>query len=152
MTLSAQDRSVLKHLQSDLSQSRQSIAEVVGMSATTLWRRVNELESTGVIAKTVALVDAHKAGLDVCVLVSVSLKSHEPDTRARFEEAINQHANVMECFLVTGGSDYMLIVRTSTVAAFEMMLMEDILGHPAVATASSNIALRQSKYTTALPL
>lgn len=143
---------MLKHLQTDISRPRQEIADAVGMSATTLWRRVNELESTGVIAKTVALVDAHKAGLDVCVLVSVSLKSHEPSTRASFEEAINQHAHVVECFLVTGGSDYMLIVRTSTVSAFETILMEDILGHPAVATASSNIALRQSKYTTALPL
>lgn len=122
------------------------------MSPTTLWRRVNELEKTGVITGKVALIDPEKAGLNVCVLVSVSLKSHEPETRARFENAIDRHPNIMESFLVTGSADYMLVVRAHSVAAFEGFLMTDILGNDAVANASSNIALRQNKYTTVLPL
>ena len=58
----------------------------------------------------------------------------------------------MECFSVTGEFDYMLIVRIKSVIAFEKFLMEHILGQPSVASASSQISLREHKYSTELPL
>lgn len=152
MALSKHDRAILKLLQEDISPARQALAEAAGLSSTTLWRRMNELENQGIIRRKVALVDPEKAGLDVCVLVSINLTSYEPETRAHFERDVDANPHIMECYRVTGGSDYMLTVRTPSVSAFEAILIKDILAHPAVASASSNITLRQTKYTTALPL
>ena len=65
---------------------------------------------------------------------------------------MNRSPKIMESFLVTGTFDYMLMIRTKTVGHFAKLLMDEILAQKAVASASSNIALRQRKYTTTLPL
>jgi len=122
------------------------------MSQSTLWRRVNELESAGAIKKRVALLDPDIVGLSVCVFLSINLVNHTAKVRAEFEAFVEQSPQIMECFSVTGGFDYMLIVRARSVLAFEAFLMDEVLGHKSVASASSQIALRQHKYSTELPL
>ena len=150
--LSASDVTVLNLLQSDISLSRQELAEKAGLSPSTLWRRISELEVIGAIRKRVALLNPDKVGLSVVVFVSINLVDHTKETRNTFEEFVNRSPNIMESFLVTGTFDYMLIIRTKTVGHFEKLLMDEILAQKAVASASSNIALRQRKYTTTLPL
>ena len=150
--LSAADIRVLKLVQHDIGLSKQDIADAAAMSPATLWRRINDLETEGVIRKRVALLDAEKVGLPVCVFLSVNLKNYEEKLRESFHTFVETTPEIMECFSVTGGFDYMLIVRTKSVAAFEEFLMNKILRHKSIATASSQISLRQQKYTTQLPL
>ena len=152
MQISEKDAEILRCLQDGPDQTRQELAERVGLSASTLWRRVSELEAAGVIRKRVTLLDPDKVGLPVCVFVSVNLTDHSGSSRSSFETLVNGTPEIMECFSVTGAFDYVLLVRTRSVVDFEHLLMETILGHGAVANASSQIALRQQKYTTALPL
>lgn len=152
MQLSAQDISILAELQSGSEEGRLKLAEKLGMSATTLWRRVNELKKSGVIREDVTLLDPDKVGYPVCVFVFVNLKDYHLDTRQAFEQFIQHAPEIMECFSVTGANDYTLIVRSRSVSDFEHFLMEKILSHPAVESASSQISLRQHKYTTAFPL
>ena len=150
--LSVADIRVLKLLQNDIGMSRQELADAAGMSPSTLWRRVTELEATGAIRGRVALLDHEAIGVPVCAFLSVNLVSHETDIRRKFESLIDATPEIMECFSVTGGFDYMLIIRTKSVADFESILMERILGHPSVASTSSQISLRQHKYSTELPI
>ncbi|NIA27089.1 MAG: winged helix-turn-helix transcriptional regulator, partial [Desulfobulbaceae bacterium] len=128
------------------------LAECLGMSPSTLWRRINELEQVGAIEGRVALLNPEKVGLPVCVFVFINMVNHDKQTLAEFVRFVNDTASIMECFAVTGTHDYTLIVRASSVGAFEKILMEQILPHASVASASSQIALRQHKYSTALPL
>lgn len=150
--LSPADRRVLSVLQDDADRSRKDMAERAGMSASSFWRRATELQRRGLVRGRVTLLDPIRAGFPVCVLLSVNLKDHDEATQRGFETLIQSTPEVMECFSVTGGFDYVMIIRTPTIQAFEALLMKRILGHSSVDSASSQIALRQHKYTTALPL
>ena len=65
-------RQILEALQADCRLSTQALADKVGLSATPVWRRIKELEDSGVIRRHVALVDREKLGLNICVLANVS--------------------------------------------------------------------------------
>lgn len=150
--LSKSDIRVLKLLQQDISLSNLEMAEKAGMSQSTLWRCINELQNSGAIRKRVALLDPDIIGVSVCVFLSVNLVSHDSTVRSDFETFVRQTPEIMECFSITGGFDYMLMVRSQTVQAFETFLMDQVLGHKSIQSASSQIALRQHKYSTELPL
>ena len=152
ISLSDADIAVLRAIQADASLTARELAERLGMSPSTLWRRVNELEQIGAIEGRVALLNPDKVGLPVCVFVFINMVNHDKQTLADFVRFVNDTASIMECFAVTGAHDYTLIIRASSVGAFEQLLMEQILPHASVASASSQIALRQHKYSTALPL
>jgi len=150
--LSGTDLAVLRAIQEDASLTARELAEKLGMSPSTLWRRVNELEQVGAIESRVALLNPDKVGLPVCVFVFINMVNHDKQTLTDFVRFVNDTASIMECFAVTGAHDYTLIIRASSVGAFEQILMEQILPHTSVASASSQISLRQHKYSTALPL
>jgi Lrp/AsnC family transcriptional regulator len=152
VSLSETDVTILRAIQEDASLTARELAEKLGMSPSTLWRRVNDLEQVGAIEGRVALLNPDKVGLPVCVFVFINMVNHDKQTLTDFVRFVNDTANIMECFAVTGAHDYTLIVRASSVGAFEQILMEQILPHASVASASSQIALRQHKYSTALPL
>lgn len=152
MNLTAKDAEILRILQEGAVDGRKEIAEQVGMSSTTLWRRINELETSGLIQKQVTLLDAEKIGFPVCVFVFVNLKDYSIETRQAFESFVERTPNVMECYSVTGVHDYILLLRNRSVSDFERFLMDEILSHPGVESASSQISLRQHKYTTSLPI
>lgn len=152
MPLLENDRKILAALQRDATLTLKQLSERLAMSQSTLWRRIQDLQASGVIRGRVTLVDPGLAGLQVCVFVHVNLKDHSAEARGGFERFVETRPEIMECFSVTGAHDYALIVRSETVAAFEDFLMHHLLTRPEVATASSNLALRQHKYTTALPL
>jgi Lrp/AsnC family transcriptional regulator len=139
-------------LQEDATLTLRELAERLALSQSTVWRRVQELEGSGVITGRVTLVDPRKAGLNVCVFVHVNLRDHGAQSRERFDTFIRTEPRILESFAVTGEYDYVLIVRTDTVEAFDEFLMHHLLSHPSVARASSSLTLRQQKYTTALPL
>ncbi len=152
ITLTETDRAVLRAVQKDAGATVRDLAERLGMSPSTVSRRLSELEQVGAIQRRVALLDPDKVGFPVCVFVAVDLVDHAPETRASFERLVHGTPEILECFSVTGTHDYTLIIRTHSVGEFEQILMERILAEDAVAQASSQIALRQHKYSTALPL
>ena len=152
ITLTETDRAVLRAVQKDAGATVRDLAERLGMSPSTVSRRLSELEEVGAIQRRVALLDPNKVGFPVCVFVAVDLVDHAPETRASFERLVHGTPEILECFSVTGTHDYTLIIRTHSVGEFEQILMERILAEDSVAQASSQIALRQHKYSTALPL
>lgn len=151
-SLDSQDLAILRHLQVDGLATLDRLAEATAMSAASVWRRVRSLEDAGVIAARVALVDPMRAGLGLCAFADVSLKDHSPPSREAFEAFVQSAAEIMECHATSGGRDYMLKIRVGDMAEYEAFLMGRLLAHPSVASASSGFALRDVKYTTALPL
>lgn len=146
------DAAILRILQRDAGATLESLAEGANLSAASVWRRVKAMEEVGLIAARVALLDPAKAGRGLCVFADVSLKDHSTANREEFESFVARADEVMECHSTSGGRDYLLKVRVRDVAAYEAFLMEALLAHPAVASASSSFALKQLKYKTALPV
>ena len=149
--LSASDRKLLEALQDDVSLSQIELAERSGLSRTSVWRRMRELEEAGVIDSRVALLNPEALGLQIHVLLSVSMVKHSDETRRAFEVHVENLPEVMECFSVSGERDYLLQIISRNMESYNEFLNTKILHHASVHSASSSFALRRVKYTTAVP-
>jgi len=146
------DLHILKILQNDSSISMQDLGAQIGLSHTPCWRRVKKLEEHGVIIKQVALLNSKNLDLDVNVFVHVTLRQHHENALNRFEEAVCQLTEVVECYTVSGETDFLLRVVVKDVEAYEKLLKGTLLQLPEVGNLSSTFALRQVKYTTEIPI
>jgi Lrp/AsnC family transcriptional regulator len=152
MKMSASDIKLLKALQENVNLSQIDLAERSGLSRTSVWRRVRELEEAGVIEKRVALLNPKDLGLQIHVLLSVSMIQHTDKIRQSFEAHVEHLSEVMECFSVSGERDYVLQIISKDMESYNQFLNTKILHHPSVHSASSSFALRRVKYTTCLPI
>lgn len=150
--LSKSDRKLLQALQQDTTLSQIELADRAGMSRTSVWRRIKELEEAGLIEGKVALLNSRKLGFQIHVLLSVSMNKHSVRTRRDFEQHVQTLPEVTECFSVSGDRDYLLHIVARDMETYNDFLNTMILDHPSVHSASSSFALRRVKYTTALPL
>ena len=150
--LDAIDRRILEHLQDNARISNVDLAARVGISASPCWRRVRELEESGVISNYVTLIDAASVGLTVSVFVNVSLEKQVERELEVFQNAIRERPEVMECYLMTGEADFLLRVVVPDLMAYERFLMDHLTRVPGIASIRSSFALKQVKYRTALPL
>jgi Lrp/AsnC family transcriptional regulator len=146
------DRKLLRALQEDASLSHAALAELVGASPASCWRRIKALEEAGVLKALVRLVDPEQVGRGVSVMAQVRMKSHAQAERSEFEAFLRTRPEILECYSMSGEWDYLMRIVVEGVADYERFLMRRILNHPNVATAASHFALSQVKYTTAIPV
>lgn len=146
------DRRIVAELQNDASLSNAELAERVGSSGPSCWRRIKALEAAGVFTQEVRLVDASKLGYGMNVLCNVRMRNHDSESIEAFEDFLRSHENIMECFSMSGEWDYLLRIVALDVADYEHFLMKTLLKHPSVAGASSHFALSVTKYKTAFPV
>ena len=146
------DRRLLRELQRDAGISQAALAERVGASPASVWRRVRALEKDGVLGATVRLANADKLGRSVNVLCQVRMSRQTIEARAEFEEFIQARPEIVECYAMSGEWDYLLRIAVRDVADYDRFIMRGVLAHPSVANAASNFALRQVKYTTEIPV
>ena len=152
MELDRFDHQILLELQHDADISMQELGNRVGLSHTPCWRRVKKLQEQGVITRQVTLLDAAKLDLAVNVFVNVTLRRHQENALNRFEEAVQEVPEVVECYTVSGETDFLLRVVVRDVEAYEHLLKATLVHLPEVGNLSSTFALRQVKYTTELPI
>ncbi len=150
--LDAIDRRILRQLQAEARLSNIGLAEAVGLSPSPCLRRVKGLEEHGVIRGYATLVDQNAVGLPVSVFVNVTLERQVEDNLASFESRICECPEVMECYLMTGDSDYLLRVVAADLQTYERFLLDHLTRFPGVASIKSSFALKQVVYRTALPL
>ena len=146
------DRRILTVLQDNARVTNVDLARQVGVSASPCWRRVREMEDSGGISRYVTLVDPAALGLQVSIFVQVTLEKQIEAALEQFERAILARPEVMECYLMTGDADYHLRVLVEDLLAYERFLMDHLTRVPGIANIRSSFALKQVKYTTALPL
>ena len=146
------DCRILSELQQDASLSNVELAKRVGLSPSPCLARVRALEKAGVIRQYVALADAAQLGLGLNVFINISLRTQSKDALARFEQRIAEQAEVMECYLMTGDSDYLIRVVVTDIVALERFILDHLTPIADVEKIRSSFALKQVRYKTALPL
>ena len=152
MGLNAVDLRILSELQQDGALSNVELARRVHLSPSPCLTRVKALEANGVIARYVALVNPKALGLGLNVFISISLKAQAKAALAEFEQRIAEHDEVMECYLMTGDSDYLIRVAVADIAALERFILDQLTPIPGIEKIRSSFALKQVRYKTALPL
>jgi Lrp/AsnC family transcriptional regulator len=152
MNLDEFDKKILERLQRDATIAVAALADQVGLSQSSCWRRINLLEQAGVIRDRVALLDAKALGLEVTVFANIKLSAHGRRSLSEFEEAISVCPEVVECYTMSGEMDFLVRIVTRDIEAYERFLRSTLLQMPSVQEVHSHIALSQVKQTTALPL
>jgi Lrp/AsnC family transcriptional regulator, leucine-responsive regulatory protein len=146
------DYRILDALQKNGALSNVALAKAVHLSPSPCLSRVKALEDSGVIERYVALANAKAMGIGMNVFINISLKSQSKAALADFEQSIAEHDEVMECYLMTGDSDYLIRVAVADIAALEKFILEQLTPIPGIEKIRSSFALKQVRYKTALPL
>jgi Lrp/AsnC family transcriptional regulator, leucine-responsive regulatory protein len=152
MQLNATDLRILAILQQDSSLTNVELARRVHLSPSPCLTRVKAMESAGVIQRYVALTDPAAFGLGLNVFISISLKEQSREALAEFERRIGEQDEIMECYLMTGDSDYLIRVALPDIAALERFILNQLTPIPGIEKIRSSFALKQVRYKTALPL
>ena len=152
MRLDRIDHAILDHLQRQGRATSAEVAEVAGLSPSPAHRRQRLLEQSGIIRGYVALLDQDRVGLAVNVFVSVRLSAQTEELLAQFEQAIAGLDEVMECYMMSGASDYLLRVVAPDLGAYETFLRTKLARIPGVRGVESAFALKRVVYRTNLPL
>lgn len=149
--LDALDQRILAALQKDGRLTNVQLANQVGLSESACLRRVRLLEENGVIDRYVMLVDQAALGRPGNVFVRVTLEGQQQDKLQRFEEEIGRVDEVMECYLMSGDSDFLLrvIVRDNT---DYMRIHNHLTSLPGVLRVQSSFALKTVLKKTELPV
>ncbi|MCE3272324.1 MAG: Lrp/AsnC family transcriptional regulator [Ramlibacter sp.] len=150
--LDRHDILLLTELQRDARQTVQQLAAAVGLSSTPCWKRVKEMEASGIIRGYTALVDREKVGLTLCVLAEVNLTRHNEDDVRRFERAVLEAPQIVSCHATTGQADYVLKVLVPDIKSYENFLHETAFKLPGVTHVRSSVVLKEVKAETRLPL
>ena len=141
-SVDAIDRSILRLLRLDARMSNARLAAEVGLSASACLRRIRIMEQAGIIKGYTALIDAANAEASIAVIINITLERQTEDHLDRFEAAVRKHPEIRECFLMTGGSDYLLRVEVENAGEFERIHKEILSALPGVLRIHSSFAIR----------
>ena len=146
------DLRLLALLQQDGRATNADIAAQVNLSPSACLRRIQRLESSGVIRGYAAMVDPKRVGLGLQAFVRVQLEKHGQLGLDRFIEGVNAWDEVVACHALTGDMDYLLNVVVQDLPHFSRFLLDHLLNASGVADVNSSFVLRTVKQARALPL
>lgn len=140
--LDAVDENIIRLLRLNARMSTAKIAEEVGLSASACLRRIRFLEHSGVIRGYTAIVDHSARGASMAVIINITLERQTEDYLSRFEAAVKRHPEIRECYLMTGGSDYLLRVEVENASEFERIHTDILSTLPGVLRIHSSFSIR----------
>ena len=146
------DRRILSVLQIDGRTSNADLAERINLSASAWHRRVQRLDSLGIIKNYVALLNNRLVGLPTTVFVEITLSGQADEVLDAFEREVSQVPDVLECHLMAGEADYLLKVVAKDTDDFARIHRKYLARLPGVAQMHSSFSLRSVSNTTALPI
>ena len=150
--MDSKDRQIVQALQAEGRLTNQDLSEQVNLSPSPCLRRVRLLEEQGVIKGYTALVDQKAWGLPVTVFIRIKLERHGDDAVSAFERAIQDMPQMMDCWLMTGRSDYLLRVIAADLDDYETFVRRELQRVPGIASIDTSFAYGSVKHAQVLPI
>lgn len=150
--MDAKDRQIIRELQKDGRITNQDLADRVNLSPSPCLRRLRLLEEAGVIKGYTALVDQKAYGLPITVFIRVRLERHGEAVVRTFEEHVARIDEVLDCYLLAGGDDYLLRVIVASLEAYEDFIRRKLHAIPGVASIDTSFAYGVVKQTRVFPV
>jgi Lrp/AsnC family transcriptional regulator len=151
LKMDAIDKRLLTELQRNANQSIEALAETVGLSRNTCWRRVARLDEEGVIARRVAIVDPAKVNLALPVFIVVRTSRHNVDATEQLRRAVLEIPEIVGAYRTAGEIDYILQARVPDVAAYDR-LYKKLIARLDMSDVSASFVMEEIKAVTELPL
>ncbi|MCX7282798.1 MAG: Lrp/AsnC family transcriptional regulator [Novosphingobium sp.] len=146
------DFALLDALQKDSAQSIADLADKVALSSSACHRRIKALEAEGVIAGYGARIEPRRLGLTVEVFVEITLTGQSREVMDRFERAVGDFDDILECHLMSGAADYLLRVSARDLEHYDQIHRECLARLPGVATMQTSFSLRRIKQMRGYPV
>ena len=122
MKLDAVDLRILDAIQRDGRITKLALAEKAGLSPTPCWMRLRKLEKAGIVSGYHAHLNLRKVAPVATVLMEVTLANHRQADFDRFERAIAAIPEIVACWSVGGGVDYVLKIMTADIDAYQRLV------------------------------
>ena len=145
------DQKILALLQSDSSLTAEEVGEKVGLSKAPCWRRIQRLTESGVIERSVAILNPKLVNLKTTVFVMVKTSSHNPEWIERFAKAVQKIPEVIELHRMSGEVDYLLRIVVPDIGGYDAVYKK-MIGAVSMFDVSASFVLETIKSTTTLPL
>jgi len=149
--LDSLDRSILKHLQYDASQSLETLAKRVGSSKTPVWNRIRKLFASRVIKQQTVILDPEALSLEACFFVLIRTSEHDEAWQSTFLEALKKRPEVMEAHRLAGEIDYILKVRVKNARAYDAFY-QSLIREVRIFNVTALLSMEEIKYSTELPI
>ncbi len=146
------DRAILERLQRDGRIANVDLAEAVSLSPSSCLRRTKAMQADGLIAGYRAELDRDQAGLGLTVFIALKVEQHSRDTSRQIETALTQIPAVIACYVVSGDADFLIEAAVPSLAAYERLLLDQILAIGPITDARSTFAIRTVTSRGPLPL
>ncbi|EON12849.1 MULTISPECIES: Lrp/AsnC family transcriptional regulator [Pandoraea] len=146
------DLALLDALQRNGRETHHQLAERVALSPSQIGRRLQKLESDGIIEGYRVVLRPEALGLTVTAFTSLRLKHHGDKPIENFQKQIELLPEVLECHAVVGEADYLLRIVVPDLNALSTFVMKRLMQVPGVENVRSNIVLSAFKRSNALPL
>lgn len=146
------DRRLLVAVQRDASVSQSDLAELAGVSASQVSRRLARLKEGGALRGVVGVVEPKLVGLTCSAIIRVRLRDHAAAHVKEFRDLVKRMEEVTLCVMTTGESDYLMKVVARDLPHFQEIVQVKLLRCTAIAHMESSIVLEHLKDTTALPI
>jgi Lrp/AsnC family leucine-responsive transcriptional regulator len=143
--MDAIDKKILRALSHQGRLTNAELAEQVGLSPSPCWTRVKRLEQAGIIKGYAAVLDQAALGLPDTVFIEVMMERHDEAQLQRFEAAVKDIPEILECHLVTGEYDYVIKAAVGGTAGYERLLRDRLYRLPGVRHTRTSFALRSLK-------
>jgi Lrp/AsnC family leucine-responsive transcriptional regulator len=142
------DRRILNVLQVDASHTNAELAELVHVSPPTCLRRVKQLNENGVIERQVAIVSPERVGARLTAIVEITLDVQAADRMEEFERAVAFEAAVLQCYRVSPGPDFVLVVQVADMPAYHALAHRLFTTHSNVRNVKAYFSTFRSKFET----
>lgn len=139
------DRRILARYQLDTKIAAAEIGETIGLSSAAVQRRIKRMRDIGVIRREIAEIDPAKVGLPVTVIVHVDIERETLAYIDAFKTLMRKRSEVQQCLYTTGITDFILVVRVESMAAYEQFTREALVGIDNVARFTSYVVLGEVK-------
>ncbi len=149
--MDAVDRKIIRELQVNARLTNNDLAERINLSPSPCLRRVRTLEQKGVITGYTAMIDQEKYGLAINAFVLIKLEKHSEPLINEFETCIQDIDEVMECYVMTGSSDYFLHIVSDSLKSYEKFMKQRLTKVPGIGSIETSFAFGKIKKTSTYP-
>jgi len=144
------DKLILSQLQANAAPSVGDVAEIVGISKSACWRRVQKLQREGVISKQVTLLDATALDLSLTVFISIRTNQHNEKWAKQFRGVVRDIPGILEVYRMGGELDYLIKAVVRDMPDYDKLYQQLIKAN--LFDVTSNFVMEEIKHTTELPL
>jgi len=145
-------RKLLALLQENNQMTSEAIGQIVGISASTVQRRLQNLRKSKVIEADVSVLSPELLGQKLMVIMDIEVEREDPSVLSDLRKIMSLREEVMQCYYVTGrAADFVVILTFPDMQAYEKFCEDVIISNKNIKKFYTSIVIRRVKFSLSIP-